>query len=382
MNLSSLVCSLFAVAPVVVLAQAPSQRNPDVSNKALITKSTPGISSDAFKNQSANTTDALRKMADDYYAWRNENYPVRSSEAGLHTWDDRLTDYSSAKIAERTQHVHSLLEKVRAKRTDNWPKNDRIDWILFRAQLENIDFGDRILKFERTNPQVYVRECTDGIFSLLKKEYDTPRKRALAATARLKEMPALLKQGLSNLQGPTKLYAQLAIQSARSIDPLLNKSLMALDVGLAPNEPDELEKRLPQLADFSPMGEANYNYYLKNVLLLPLNASQVEMIGRAELARYRALEALLPDPKLADPDPKRAEHIPPDQESFLKAYESREAEMISFLKEHNLVTLPDYLGPFQIRQLPEAFKPTSPGGFMNPPGVYDKDPTGFYFIPT
>ena len=391
---------LLAVSAKNGSAQSPSQRKPDVSNKALITKSTPGISSDAFKNQSANTTDALRRMADDYYAWRNENYPVRSSEAGLHTWDDRLTDYSSAKIAERTQHVHSLLEKVRAMKTDNWPKNDRIDWILFRAQLENIDFGDRILKFERTNPQVYVRECTDGIFSLLKKEYDTPRKRALAATARLKEMPALLKQGLSNLQGAVKLYAQLAIQSARSIDPLLNKSLMALDVGLAPNEhddlikardaaltavhsyADELEKRLPKMVDFAPMGEANYNYYLKHVLLLPLDATQVEMIGRAELARYRALEALLPDPKLADPDPKRAAHIPPDQESFLKAYESREVEMISFLKEHNLVSLPDYLGPFQIRQLPEAFKPTSPGGFMNPPGVYDKDPTGFFFIPT
>jgi uncharacterized protein (DUF885 family) len=145
---------------------------------------------------------------------------------------------------------------------------------------------------------------------------------------------------------------------------------------------DELEKRIPKMVDFTPMGEANYNYYLKHVLLLPLNASEVEMIGRAELARYRALEALLPDPKLADPDPKRAPNIPPDQESFLKAYESREAEMINFLKEHNLVTLPEYLGPFQIRQLPEAFKPTSPGGFMNPPGVYDKDSTGFFFIPT
>ena len=175
---------------------------------------------------------------------------------------------------------------------------------------------------------------------------------------------------------------------------------MALDVGLAPNEhedlvkardaalaalhgyADDLEKRLPKMVDFAPMGEANYNYYLKHVLLLPLNAAEVEMIGRTELARYRALEALLPDPKLADPDPKRAAQIPPDQDSFLKAYESREAEMISFLKDHHLVTLPDYLGPFQIRQLPDAFKPTSPGGFMNPPGVYDKDPTGFYFIPT
>jgi len=393
--------ALIWLATGIVLAQSPSQRNPDVSNKALITKSTPGINTDAFRNPSVSTaTAALHKLADDYYAWRNENYPVRSSEAGLHTWDDRLTDYSPGKIAERAQYVRSLLEKVRAMKTDNWSKDERIDWILFRAQLENAEFGDRVLKFAFTNPEVYTNECTNAIFSLLKKEYDTPRKRALAATARLKQMPALLKQGLSNLQKPVKLYAQLAIQSARSIDPLLNNSLMALDVDLSPNEheelvkardaaltalhayADELEKRVPKMADFTPMGEANYNYYLKHVLLLPLNASEVEMIGRAELARYRALEALLPDPKLADPDPKRAPNVPPDQESFLKAYESRETEMINFLKEHNLVTLPGYLGPFQIRQLPEAFKPTSPGGFMNPPGVYDKDPTGFYFIPT
>ena len=78
-------------------AQSSSQRNPDVSNKALITKSTPGINADAFKNQSVSVATAtLHKLADDYYAWRNENYPVRSSEAGLHTWDDRLTDYSPA----------------------------------------------------------------------------------------------------------------------------------------------------------------------------------------------------------------------------------------------------------------------------------------------
>ncbi len=400
-NLLVFASGLTVIALNIAGAQSPSERNPDVSNKALITKSTPSINTDVFKNQNADAAAAvLRKMADDYYAWRNENYPVRSSDAGLHTWDDRLTDYSPARIAERAAHVRSLLDKVRAMKTDSWPKDARIDWILFRAQLENVDFGNRILKFEQTNPQIYTSECTNAIFSLLKKEYDTPRKRALAATARLKQMPALLKQGLSNLQNPVKLYAQLAIQSARSIDPLLNKSLMALDIDLAPSEreellkardaalaamhgyADELEKRLPKMVDFTPMGEGNYNYYLKHVLLLPRTAAEVEMIGRAELARYRALEALLPDPKLADPDPKRAAQVPPDQESFLKAYESREAEMISFLKEHNLVTLPDYLGPFQIRQLPEAFKPTSPGGFMNPPGVYDKDSTGFYFIPT
>jgi uncharacterized protein (DUF885 family) len=383
--------AILIAAAIAAHAQPTPRGQPDVSNKTLITNANQDHVMGAA---------ALHKLANDYYNWRNENDPVSSSNAGLHTWDDRLADFSPAKIAERAQHVRALLEKVRAMKIDTWPKDEQIDAILFRAQLENIDFGNRVLKFERTNPQTYIGECVSAIFSLLKKEYDTPRKRVLSATARLKAMPPMLKQGLTNLQNPVKLYAKLAVDSARSIDPLFKDSLMALDVDLAPNEhdelikardaalaaahsyADELEKRMPKMVEFVPMGEANYNYYLKRVLLLPLDAREVETIGRVENGRYRALEALLPDPKLADPDPKRAANIPPDQASFLKAYESRETEMINFLKEHNLITLPNYLGPFQIRQLPDAFKPTSPGGFMNPPGVYDKDPAGFYFIPT
>ncbi|HWY39965.1 MAG TPA: DUF885 domain-containing protein [Chthoniobacterales bacterium] len=386
----------FAGVVMIVLeagaqAQPSPSRQPDVSNKTLLTSANQDHVMGAA---------ALQKLANDYYNWRNENSPVASSSRGLHTWDDKLPDFSPAKIAADAQHVRGLLDKVRAMKIDTWPKEEQIDAILFRAQLENVDFGNRVLKFEHTNPLIYTEICAEGIFSLLKKEYDTPRKRAICATARLKAIPAMLKQGLANLQSPVKLYAQLAIQSARSIDPLYTQSLMALDAGLSPNEhedlvkardaalgavhsyADELEKRLPKMVDFAPMGEANYNYYLKHVLLLPLDAREVETIGRVEMGRYRALEALLPDPKLADPDPKRAANIPADQAAFLKAYESRETEMINFLKEHNLVTIPDYLGRFEIRQLPEAFKPTSPGGFMNPPGVYDKDPTGFYFIPT
>src|SRR5256712_6754266 len=384
--------TIFIIVGTLLLHAQPTPRGqPDVSNKPLITNANQDHVMGAA---------ALHKLANDYYNWRNQSDPVSRSNGGLRTWDDKLADFSPAKIADRAQHVRTLLDKVRTMKIGTWPKDEQIDAILFRSQLEGVDFQNRVLKFERTNPQTYIGECVSAIFSLLKKEYDTPRKRALSATARLKAMPALLKQGLSNLQNPVRLYAKLAIDSARSIDPLLKGSLMALDVDLAPTEheeliksrdaalaaahsfADELEKRMPKMVDFAPMGEASYNYYLKRVLLLPLDGREVEMIGRVENARYRALEALLPDPKLADPDPKRAANIPPDQASFLKAYESRETEMINFLKEHNLISLPNYLGPFQIRQLPEAFKPTSPGGFMNPPGVYDKDSTGFYFIPT
>src|SRR5258705_473235 len=251
--------------------------------------------------QQPKTPADLRKLADDYYTWRNQNYPVASSDAGLHTWDNKLTDYSLSAVLMRRLQVKEVLAKVRAMPATNWSKDDRIDWLVFRSQLDGVDFFNRVIDFEASDPQTYVNECSNGIFSLLKKEYDTPRNRSLAATARLRQMPFVIEQGKGNLSKPGQLYAQLAIDSARSIDSLFNDSLMTLAK---------------------------------------------------------------------------------DQEAFLKAYESREAEMINFLNTNHLVTLPPYLGRFEIRQLPEAFKPTSPGGFMNPPGVYDKDDSGFYFIPT
>jgi uncharacterized protein (DUF885 family) len=390
-------CLCFALLFVpLARGQMPAvQHTPDVSNKALITTATPNL-----KPDKSGEAAALHKLADDFYNWRNEQFPVASSDAGLHTWDNRLTNYAPEQIASRATHVRELLQKVKAMKTANWPKEERIDWILFRSQLEGYAFDDRVWHSTSRDPQTYVSECSNAIFSLLKKEYDTPEKRARAATARLRAMPAMLAQGEKNLQQPVKLFAQLAIASARAIDPLFTDSLITLAKNLPPNEhnslvqsrdaalraihdyADHLEKRLPSMPAFAPMGETNYNFYLHQVLLLPLDAAEVEMIGRVELAQYRAYEAWLSDPSLANPDPSRSKSIPADQASFLKAYQGREAEMIQFLKEHHLVTLPDYLGKFEIRQLPAAFKPTSPGGFMNPPGVYDKDSTGFYFIPT
>lgn len=342
----------------------------------------------------------LHALAHEYYEWQKKEYPVSASDQGFHAADDKLDDFSPAVIARNAAHVHALLERVRHANIGGWAKDDVIDWLLFRSQLEGDDFPERVEKPEETDPQVYVGEASNAIFSLLKKDYAPARTRALAATARLKGMPAMIEQAERNLKHPVRLYSQLAIDSARSIDPLFSSSLMTIAGDLTPDErtsldaareeavaamhgfADWLEKKLPEMAAWKPMGEANYNYMLRNILLLPMDSRDVAHLGEVELGRYRALEAMLPDPSLADPDPARAKSIPADQQAFLAAYESREQEMIDFLNAKHLVTLPPYLGSFQIRQLPEAFKPTSPGGFMNPPGIYDADNGGFYFIPT
>lgn len=342
----------------------------------------------------------LRKLAHDYYQWRDAAYPTATSAMGDHRYDDRLTDFSPAALNARQTHVSELLRTVQGLSTDGWSRDDRVDAILFQAQLEGADFLGRTLNATATDPQTYVSECAAAIFTLLQKDYAPHRTRALAATSRLEQMPAMLRTARNNLTKPVKLYAQLAIQAARGGDDLYQSSLMTLADELSPAErkrltkardnslkalhdyADWLDAGLARMPDWSPLGEETYNHLLKRVLLLPFDARDVATLGEVELGRYRALEAMLKDPKLASPDPARAQHVPQDQAEFLAAYEARQQEMIAFLKQHQLLTIPSYMGAFKIRQLPEAFKPTSPGGFMNPPGVYDQDPVGFFYIPT
>ena len=80
-------------------AQPSPSRQPDVSNKTLLTNANQDHVMGAA---------ALHKLANDYYNWRNENSPVGSSSRGLHTWDDKLPDFSPAKIAAYAQHVRGL----------------------------------------------------------------------------------------------------------------------------------------------------------------------------------------------------------------------------------------------------------------------------------
>lgn len=357
-------------------------------------------STGAAESDSAVAAAQLARLAHEYYQWRDAAYPVATSAAGDHRADDRLTDYRMPEVQKRREHVRGLLARVRAMQVSGWSKDARIDRILLQSQLTGSEFFARVLDSERTDPQVYVNECTNGIFSLLQKEYAPHRTRAFAATARLERMPLLLATARINLTQPVKLYAQLAIQAARGGDDLYTVSLMSLADGLDAAQrkrlieardaalaalhsyADWLDENLAKMPDWKPMGEAGYNELLKQVLLLPLDARDVASLGEIELARYRALESMLKDPSLASPDPARAAHVPKDQAEFLAAYEAREQQINEFLRANRLITIPAYLGNFRIRQLPEAFKPTSPGGFMSPPGIYDADPDGFFFIPT
>src|SRR6185503_937925 len=120
----------------------------------------------------------LRQLAHDCYQWRDAQLPVQTSQLADHRYDDRLTDYSPAEVNARQTHVSELLAKLNAMPTDGWSRDDRVDAILFQAQLEGLKFFAHTLEPTSTDPQLYVNECSNAIFTLLQKDYAPHRTRA------------------------------------------------------------------------------------------------------------------------------------------------------------------------------------------------------------
>src|SRR6185295_2206240 len=226
----------------------------------------------------AQTPADRRAKASAYYAWRDSINPVGSSDAGLHKWDDRIRDFRMPRVLAARRRVAALLDSVKAMPASGWSKDDRVDWMLFRAQLEGADFFGRTRQPEESDPQLYLNEAANGVFSLLKRDYAPHRTRALAATARLEKVPAMLRVARTNLTHPVRLFAKLAIDGARGGDDLYTTSLMTLADSLSDSErarlvqardgalraiheyADWLDQRQGTMPDWKPMGEARYNY--------------------------------------------------------------------------------------------------------------------------
>jgi uncharacterized protein (DUF885 family) len=339
---------------------------------------------------------AVEKLAEEFYLWIYEENPVLASNAGRHDADDRLAELGPEPAARRAARLAEFRRRFETLPGAGKDPAARADRRLFGAALEREAFNQQVLRRERRDPQLYVDECLNGIFSLLRKEYAPKPVRARAARARLEAMPGFLARAKENLVEAVGLYAGLAAEAADGAGALFGEALdtiletapaneaaavrRARDGALAALEEfaSWLRARQASMPEGFAMGRENYARYLSRVLLLPLTPDEVVAIGEAELARSRATQAWCAAAAEGFPGP-----VPPrDQDEFLRAYEAHTDGIVRFLREREILTVPADVGPFYCRPLPEAFGPTSPGGFMYPPGVFDADSSGTYFIPT
>jgi uncharacterized protein (DUF885 family) len=335
-----------------------------------------------------------------YTFWSFAENPTSATDAGIHDYDTKLADFSPARqAAEMAQLRRYRSELVALQPPSGASPHERVDYLLIRANLEGDWWGRAVLRGLQRNPSIYEGECSNGIFSIIKRRYASDDVRIGDAIARLNACPRVLEQGRANLTQPVREFAQIASEDIRDGDSLYTTSLdeVAKDAspaarsGLAQAQRTALDALHgyrawldAHMSGFRPggfsVGRKQYDWYLRRVLLLPYDSSEVARIGRLELARDRALELWEQSRDAHEPAPSP----PPSfasKSAFLAYYERSMQRLIAFIDSHQIVTIPSYIGPFHIVEVPRALAATYPGGFMNPPPMFSSDPQGFYFVP-
>jgi uncharacterized protein (DUF885 family) len=335
-----------------------------------------------------------------YTLWSFQENPTSATDAGIHTYDDRLTDFSAAaqgaQMAQLRAYRNALAALEPAAGAD---AHARVDYLLVRSDIEGDWWSRAILRPLQRNPSVYEGECSNGIFALVKRQYASDDVRIHAAIARLRACPRVLDQGRANLTDTVREFAQIASEDIRDGDSLYTTTLDEIAKDTSPATRSDLTQAQgvalralhayrawldSRMATFHAggfaVGRRQYDWYLRRVLMLPYDSHRVAEIGEVELARDRALEmwenardAQLPSPSPAPTFASKAD--------FLSYYEASLSKLIAFINSRQIVTIPSYIGPFHIVEVPKALAATYPGGFMNPAPMFGNDHSGFYFVP-
>jgi len=145
----------------------------------------------------------------------------------------------------------------------------------------------------------------------------------------------------------------------------------------------ELEARSSTWPENYAMGRAAYDHMLQREDLLPYNGVDVERIGHDLLAHGWAEEAWLSSLSAFRQQPFGAASgggLAPSGPALIDYYRDRIADLRRFVGEHDLLTIPSWLGEIQVVETPKFQQPVSPGAAMSSPRLFDKSNNGYYFI--
>jgi hypothetical protein len=131
------------------------------------------------------------------------------------------------------------------------------------------------------------------------------------------------------------------------------------------------------------IGRPAYDAMLRDEELLPFNSGDIERMARDELAHGWAVQMWLEElaAERGTPiGPDSGGGLAPGGAALIDYYREQIAHLREFVSQHHVVDLPAWLGEMAIIETPKFLQPVSPGASMNPPLLFSKGTTGFYFI--
>jgi len=287
---------------------------------------------------------------------------------------DGVPDYSPQAMSEQYGKLNKFQKWLAAIDISNWPVSQQVDYHLVRAEMNGLEFYHRVLRPWSRDPCFYLQSQA-GAGPVFYGTLEIPRNFPLSEgkqaelKVKLQAIPKIYNKAKENLREASGDLALIALH-------FLNEEIAIyrnISSELAKYHPDLvayadkakaavedygtwLEENKDKMTEPAGVGVENYNWWMKNVQLVPFTWEELMAIMENEYKR--AISAL----KLEQYRNSGLPQVEPvkNEAEYRQRYYKYQKHLLNFLHEKEILTIPDYLKPLP----PKAWKdfPSRQGG--------------------
>ena len=345
--------------------------------------------------------------------------PVSATQIGEHRYDSEIDDLSAKGRRQSLDFSRTMLAELDRIDAARLSRENQVDAAILRNQLEYDIWRSEALQSWATDPQVYNELAGGAIYGLMAREFAPLPERLRSATARMEKIPALFAQARENLD-PARvplIHAETVARQNKGVLSIVEmfitphlSELPEADQARARHAIDGLQKAVAEQqrwldatlvpnakGDFR-LGQERYDRKLRFALVSSLSRGEIRQRAEAELTRVRgemyaiaqnvlAGKAGAPPLPAAPDDEQQQKAIEaalelayvdkPARDQVVASAESALASATDFVREKDLVTLPD--APVKIILMPE-FQRGVAVAYCDSPGPLDKGLDTFFAV--
>lgn len=280
------------------------------------------------------------------------------SEAGV-------PDYTPAAMAAQKARLPAFEKRLSAIDAKSWPVARRVDYEIVRAEMNGLAFDHRVLRPWSRDPGFYAviqnaesdvpaREGAEiyGCLNVWQYTFPLDSHSQVEVRSKLAAIPAILAQARANLTEDTRDLWRLGARKKAGESTALDR----LAVRLSGPHPDLvpparqaraavddfrkwLETKIPAMKGPSGIGKTEFDWYQKNVHLVPYTWEEQYLIARRELDRSLAFLKLEEHRNRKLP----ALQPPASNEEARRRQEAAVADLLDFLRNEDIFTVGDYM---------------------------------------
>ncbi len=274
-------------------------------------------------------------------------------------------DFGEQAINERRARLEALQKRLDDMNVAVWNRHQQVDFLAVRARLNQQEFTLHVSRPWQRDPGFYVDQMLRVTFT----ELPVKAEELKETRRQLRAIPGLVAQAKTNLTDVAADYADLAIFNLRNPDgvghgypyraspppgvigwyaDLLGRAEkqqrdLRGDISAAKAAVEDFESWLktnrPKMTAKAGVGRANFDWYLRNVKLMPFNADQIVTLGQRELNRLWALYGLEQHRNRKEPPLE----LSASKEEYEAKIKSTDEIVRKFLVDEEIITIPDYI---------------------------------------